>query len=429
MTRKKLWIKPIIEQLTDIWIYIGCFVALFAVGYYAQLIKYYPTNFHLGQWDASLYEDIAFNGYYHDPINRRTTIAFFPGFPYLWRLLHLSKLQISAFNFTLYFTSFIWLSKTFSFQKIHRLLFLSVPSTIFYFLPYSESLFFLSSTIILIALKKHNYKLFLIGLAASSWVRSVGIVFLPALILIYLMSQNTNKAIGKKQLIGGIIVIVLNTFLVFYFQYVETNEWFVFFEAQSFFGRNFSFPKFPLTTIEGTSILWLDGFALLLSNYAIIVLCILIIKKIKNKLFAVDNSFILSIAYLSIIGFIGIFYGGVTRLNNGTSLWSLNRFIFSTPFFMVFISQIPKDIIKKSSNFAFFALIFTLFELGLYKKNVQHTYYYQTLVYFMISSIYYIITYYVALEKKIFFLKTIFFINILISIYLFDRFLSGLWVA
>jgi hypothetical protein len=429
MTRKILWIKPIMEQLTEIWIYVGCFAVLFLIGYYAQLVRHYPTNLSLGQWDVSLYEDIALNGYYHDTLNRRTTVSFFPGFPYLWRLLHLSKQQISTFNFTLYCASFIWLSKAFNFQKIHRLLFLSVPSAIFYFLPYSESLFFLSSTIILIALKKHNYKLFLIGLAASCWVRSVGVIFLPGLILTYFMSQNTNKTFGIKQLIGGIILIILTTLLVFYFQYVETNEWFVFFEAQSFFGRNFSFPKFPLTTIEGTSILWLDGFALLLSNYAIIVLCILFSKKIKNKLFAVDNSLILSIAYLSIIGIIGIFYGGITLFNNGTSLWSLNRFIFSTPFFMIFISQIPKDIIKKNSKLAFFSLIFTLLELGLYKKNVQHTYYYHTLIYFIISSIYYVITYYVALEKKLFLLKFIFITNIVVSVYLFDRFLSSLWVA
>lgn len=108
------------------------------------------------QFDAVHYYKIVHLGYDH----KRS--AFFPFFPWIWRVLG-GNISIGIVTNILIFSfSFAILNQIFQWDYWQKILFLSIPSSIFYFLPYSESIFALSSILLLYAIiHKKNYLIIL----------------------------------------------------------------------------------------------------------------------------------------------------------------------------------------------------------------------------------------------------------------------------
>src|SRR5690606_15706247 len=113
-----------------------------------------PNENNLLNYDAKWYHSIATEGYRY--IQGMCNIAFFPLFPLVWKTLKVSEATISLFNFCVFAGAFVWLFKSGKFSIWSLLFMLTLPSTIFFALPYSEAVFFLSGAMILVGLHKNS---------------------------------------------------------------------------------------------------------------------------------------------------------------------------------------------------------------------------------------------------------------------------------
>jgi len=142
----------------------------------------------MANWDGVWYERIVTSGYYYDPA-KHSSIAFFPGFPLLGRLVQIttgldavmSLLLVSHLCYLLLFVAVpIYLqdrdpSGEWGDSTILALLFW--PMTIFFRFAYTESLFVLLMVLVLMG-NHRKWPLILVAVIAGSatGVRSVGVV-------------------------------------------------------------------------------------------------------------------------------------------------------------------------------------------------------------------------------------------------------------
>ena len=98
--------------------------------------------------------------------------------------------------------------------------------------------------------------------------------------------------------------------------------------------------KMPITTLSEDKVLGLDSLALFIGLIAIMYFLWFLLYKIITKLnrnflsVQMDKSVVFSLLYLSAITILDTFYTSNLR---GTNIWSMNRHLLSTPFFVVFL--------------------------------------------------------------------------------------------
>lgn len=328
-------------------------------------IKQLPNNSNITQWDAGIYQDIKFNGYNIDIDEKSGNTGFFPLFPYVWKISNLSSIGIAIFNLSLFFFCMQWLMKIFAIPNKIVLIYLSIPSLIFFFVPYSESLFFLSSTLILVGWKKQSYWLIIFGCIISCISRPSFLYFIPTIIFIifYLWKENqlsrNNKLILLLTLFAIIIGFSINLFLYDKF----TGESFAFFQMRRD-GNSFSLPVFPLTTWRGAKLLWLDGTALIICMATSITCLGLLLSKYFKKIEAVKEiTTLFSLGFISVI-IIHILFFNIKDPSGGTSLLGLNRFVFATPFFLLTLNHYWKPMME-NVQYKYSTLLLILIGLGI----------------------------------------------------------------
>lgn len=329
-------------------------------------IMQFPNSQNLIQWDAGWYFSIVQNGYQFIA-NAQCNVAFFPMFPMVWKLGGFSVVAISLFNIMCFIAGILVLSKTYNFTNQEFLIALSFPSLFFCFVPYSEAIFFLSTSILLLGFNKQSKKLIFLGLLLTGLCRSTSMLFFPAFLFVELATiyPERNFKIAAKNILQYTAIAALSIFLVAIIQYCYTGRWFDFLFVQKFWNKAWQMPKLPLTTWGGSRLLWLDGVALLFGLGALVLAGWYIINLFKKKLLITDKSVLFSMAYLITISGITLLYS-VT--GEQTSIYSLNRYIIATPFltaFVVFISRIFFGSRKVLIGFSAGLIIFTTFLFGL----------------------------------------------------------------
>jgi len=293
--------------------------------------------FLLKQWDACWYADIAEHGYRFSALQQSNT-AFFPLFPYIWKLLW--KLTgtgitgICIYNLSMFTAGMLILKKAFNFSWAYFLLFASVPSNMFIYVPYSEATFFFFSSLILAGLKTQRTQLLVTGLFFASLARPSAAFFIPAIILMELLHFG-NRRDFVKRLLCYCAAPVTAILLIFLFQYRSTGVWLAFFKDGR--SRVAHLPEFPLTTWEGLKNLWLDGLALFFGILAAVVLVVLLVRKLRSPATVhPEKALVFSLVYAA-MAVITILLFGVRDAEGGSSLLSLNRFVMATPYFTVIL--------------------------------------------------------------------------------------------
>jgi hypothetical protein len=310
---------------------------------------------HFLNWDAVHYQWIKENGY------EGFRIAFFPLFPFLWKILGVGVYGMVAVNFVVFLVSFYYLQKSFHFSSKEVLLFLTIPSGLFYFLPYSEALFFASCTLLLVGVRKNMYFLVLVALLFCTLSRPAFSVLIPALFIMEIISEGAMK-VKIFRMLGYTLVVLVGIGAVGLLQYCHTGEWFQFFSVQKQWGNQLQLPTFPLRSWGGNMITRLDGCALLAGfiSGGILFLYLLGIRIGKKKVFS--RELVLSLGYV----------GGITLsvlLFRGGSLFSLNRFVFAAPFFLVVLHFFLGQSFRFKSKqlvYLFILLLFYWFAFGSY---------------------------------------------------------------
>ncbi len=280
---------------------------------------------NLLQFDAELYSKIKTEGY-----SDFWLCAFFPAFPYLWKILSVSTIGISIVNSIIFIVSSSALAYTYKLNWKRQLFFLSIPSLIFMFVPYTESLFFACGTILLIGLKNNKTHFVLLGLLLGSLVRPTTFVFIPAILGAYFFAENDLKKTITKSLLP-ILTLVIGLFITISVHYSFTKKWFVFFEAQKMWKNFLHFPHLPLTSWGGDACVRYDASALTIALICGGFIFYSIFKKTKMQT-SLTKDFSFSILYIF----------GTTLLilaYRDGNLYSLNRFIYAVPFIMVALNH------------------------------------------------------------------------------------------
>jgi hypothetical protein len=365
-------------------------------------------------WDAGQYYRIVYEGY------SSYRVAFFPFFPFVWKVLGCGIYGITLFNAVVFISSTALLATVFNFFAKELLLMISFPSLIFMFLPYSEAIFFFSSVIVLVGIKKQYNWVVFIGMLLASSTRPVVYVFIPAIIvLLFLLKSKQSR---MRKILFYILPVLLGLAIVLYIQYINTHDWFAFFHSQKTGWNNyFRLPKFKLTSWGGDNIVRFDGSAFWVGMLSTIALGYIFLKKLNTSesIEPKMEAILFSALYLAGICWLVLF----TR---GGSLFSLNRFVFATPFFFVVFSPFIKKTWKaKEYTFIFFLLNIFWLLFGSYVHIQEMLKYFALSVFLMLflfisNSNKYIsgITYVICLLG-----------NITLQIYCYYYFLNGGWIA
>ncbi len=375
-----------------------------------------PAEVELSVFDADHYISIKDTGYHFNP-SRQSNVAFFPAFPYLWKITGLNATGISLLNIVIFSLSFSILARKFSFTWQEQLLLLSVPSMFFMYVPYSEALFFALCVLLLLSLEKSNNPVTVAGgFFLTSITRSAANIFLPAILLTEWIDNRFRK---WQNIIFYSLACLAGIALVAYIQYWQTGYAFGFIQTQQYWEHKLQWPKLRFTSWG--QYVWLDAAAFLFG-----VICMYISAEIVLKFRRNFNDFTKSKALVfSVLCIAGLTF--LSLIMKGGSFFSLNRYIFPSAFFciaFVFMLRLARAGFKTLGYiFLVLVLFFTLFHFFVHISLI--------LKYIILSL--YLCMYFLLNHKNAGLSKSIFWLlyicNCILQVYLANEFLDEEWVG
>ncbi len=411
-------------------IHAGVLISIYTLLYLAGVVDFTPSEDLLNQWDAGWYKSILELGYQFQKEEQSNT-GFFPLFPLTWGLTGLSNVGISILNFLFFFIGISLIGKTIIKLDTKVLFFsLSMPSLFFMFVPYSEALFFLTASLYLLGNHYSNNYLKAIALLLSSLARPTIFFFLPAIIFSEFLSSDKNLT-KVKSIIGLSFIILLGTILSFYVVGYNSGNFFAYSDSQiNNWDHSFSLPSLPLTTWRGYRILWLDFFGLWVVISALIGSIVYFVKFLQNKAGQIINkNLLLSLSYLSMILVYVLFFHPKEESTGLTSILSLNRYVFCSPFVFYLIYYFYKTKNLRVGFILLFSLLVCLLLIGIPYMNIAGLNYSESLV-FGLGIVFFIVLQVSpsVLKNKLCYYG-LYLINCGLQVYLFQSFLKGNWIG
>ncbi len=200
-----------------------------------------PAEMNYYRWDVKFYKQIRDHSYLNQqPVDERwqpgdsRIYAFFPLFPWVWKLSGLSSAGIGVLNYVFFVVSLLILQSLFMKSREGRTLFflaaLLLPVTVVYHMPYTEAVFMLCFSLAVYGLMKNRYWLVFIALFCWGATRpAMGVALIAFLSLdmyAWLKHRRFKKLIAD--LFRKVIPAALGTLLVAVLQYNYTGKWFIF---------------------------------------------------------------------------------------------------------------------------------------------------------------------------------------------------------
>ena len=285
--------------------------------------------------DANHFRYIQLEGY----IPKK--VAFFPLAPYLWRALGLGVGGILALHGILYTVSALLLARSFQMTRKTFALGATLPLVFFLIFPYSECVFFLCGTIVLLGMKKDSLLLVLLGLFLSTLCRPAYSVFFPSLILVEILRGRFGTQ-SLLRLLAYAAVMALGTFIVSWLQWLDTGEWFRFVSVQREWNTYLQVPTLPFRTWGSQPALILDATSLAIGVSAMVYMTVHLMKRFRSPDHKLPPAIAFSFSYLAGITLLVLLF-------KGGWLFSLNRYILAAPFTWIALHHIltqPKHSLK-----------------------------------------------------------------------------------
>lgn len=374
----------------------------------------WPHSSSLISGDAEHYQWIAKHGY------ASFRQAFFPLLPLIWRILSLDVLGVSLLNSALYLSSLVYLAWLLRVDSKALLVWMTVPSAIFYFAPYTEALFFLGACLVISNFRYRSRSALIIGLLICTLSRPAFTTLLPSLLLVSLIYSSDLRSFFKDA-VTYVLVSAIGVFIVSVIQHHYTGEWFGFYTAQQGWGNELRFPEFPLSTWGGQDVVRLDAVAFLFGMVAMIYLIRILWSRYREQVATIPPEVILSCSALASISILTLFF-------RGGEVFSLNRFVFSTPFALVLIDHLFKirsPLGAKQYVLIFFSLICYFLLFGAYVHI-------QVMLKFAGLALYLLLFIYMIGKDgpgKTWLFRAWILAAFLIQLYFSLKFLNGEWVA
>ena len=404
-------------------------IAIYALAYQLGYIEILPNTKNLILWDANYYNSIRLRGYEYIHM-QGCNAGFFPLFAMLWWLIGDSAVWVSIINIAILIVALRYLVQWFQPNKWEVLLVLSLPPMLFFYVPYSESLFFFFSTLILIGLKQSNNYLVAFAIFFASLTRPSFLFFVPAFGCLFLIEVNRDNwwPLLKKYFIYYAIPTILALAVLIIVQKLQTDTWFAYFRAQrNVWSRHIRFPRLPYGTLEGRALLWIEAISFWL-GMIVIILSTDVAKqffKARDELLKrYDRTYLFSLIYLLMSFFSILFFNPIWEINR-TLLNGINRYMFANPFIFVFLWKVCTYVdIKKMHLQWLFPFSFVVWLMvDFYYLDVWGVPYFLGITTYLFLMVYY----FKNRNQPLFYL--LFLINACAQIYLFQRFINNLWVG
>ena len=408
--------KTVINLTLHVIIVVGSYFILFNL----KIFNLLPDNTNLLNWDASFHHSIMAEGYQYIAFTG-CNLAFFPLFPMIWKLIGLSPMGISIFNSLIFLAGLSWLLRKEQISSVMQLLLISIPSFIFFALPYSESIFFLFTTMVIIGYRNNNQLLRNIGFLGASVVKSASIVLMPAIIICEFMSARERKF--NERLSHSMIWSALSSFagllIAACIQGMQTGKWFYFLEMQQYWGRHWILPELPLySPIAYDAISFMMGVIAIYLSAKYFYGAMISLQASVRMLFP-DKAVIFSLLYLSATTVLDTFF---TYNNGGANIWSINRHFLCTPFVIVMIIWLVRDFSPSKTEWILMLLL-TL--SGIYFTRI-----YQSPLYLLSYVLFFTTLTVLKMDKGYAkYLIIIYLFNAFIQLQYYHGFLSGNWIG
>ena len=400
------------------------------------------TNGNFFHWDAAIYQCISERMYTPEKAcfgNVRA--AFFPLFPLVWKLSCSSSIGISMINYFLFVISIaflvvVLLKSTIADQLMVYAVLITLPSSIIYYIPYSEALFMFTMIMSITGILKRNYWLFFTGSFLMAMVRPATVFIIIAIVLadciVYLNNKNFRSLI--KEIFFKSMPFVIGYFFAIFIQYLSSGTWTAIFEAHKYWMGG-------MKLIRGISDWSFIGFGL--SSFALLFVCLpaisfllylLINRKRKSasnfiqKLKNYDFEYIFLISVFYLIGIVVY-----TLLTSGGNLHSFFRFILASPPFYIALLFFLNSIYKKPVKMIIVAFILLNVLLILFFNTVEYggariQFSYFGLYMFIAASFFLITRKTISRPLQIGITLMIIILQTIWNAYLFNAFLSDGWI-
>lgn len=303
------------------------------------------SNDNIKTWDASIYKCISERWYkIEDACYGQVRAAFFPLFPFLWKITGSSAIGISLINYFIFIVSIALLvvyllNGSFKNKLIIFTVLITLPSTVIYYIPYTEALFLLTMTIAAIGLLKNRYGLYFAGFLLMAMVRPATVFVLLAILAIEMLGLFRNRQFKPflKSSFLKAIPFLIGYSISFLIQTISSGTLTAMIEAQKHWaGEIQSIAGISDWSVEGFG---LSVFAIFFVSIPALLFLFYSFVNIKNsKPFLLEKAeftaeaylFFISIAYLT-----GIFV--FTLITSGGNLHSYFRFTLASPLFYIAI--------------------------------------------------------------------------------------------
>lgn len=419
------YFKGILTLIVILVSYISTYFILYIIGFVTEI----PTDINVLNWDGSWYNSIVTEGYYLD-LENQCNSGFFPGFPYLWKLIGASPLVISFINGILFIVALLVLKKLTKSSWKSFLVLLTLPSSFFFFLPYSEALFYFFGAFFINAWLNKSTTLIITFAILMSLIRPVFFFLIPAFVALNLFYQD--KIILKKS-IASIFALLIGAGLGFIVIGYETGDFFAYSKSQvNQWNHEFKLPSFPLTTWRGYRVLWLDALALFVSITALFFLIkSFFFRKLKKLPFNLSQLEVIGLSYLIMILIYVLFFHPVEE--GRTTILSVNRYVFCNPFLHYILLKRIQNITFKLNVFLLpvFTGLIVLLLFGFPFYTIIGLDYKLSIIFGLGLFFYMLFQSLIVYNFKYFnyYIAIIIVSNVLLQLYLYNSFLKANWIG
>lgn len=268
--------------------------------------------------------------------------AFFPLFPLMWRLTNSSPIAITLINYVIFILSIsllvLHLLKEDKWKMLMTFgILITLPSTIIYYIPYTEALFLLTMTIAAIGILKNKYWIYFISFFLMAMVRPATIFVLIAIFatetFIFFRHKQITALIKNSFLMA--LPFLLGYFFSLLIQYIYSGSWTSFINAtKAWSGKIQKLSAIADWSVEGFG---MNSFAVFFVTVPATIFLVYLIFNLNNKkIFSMklpekygqNYLLLISTCYLAAI-FV------FTLVTSGGNLHSFFRFTLTSPFFYI----------------------------------------------------------------------------------------------
>lgn len=386
---------------------------------------------NLIRWDAVHYLFIRDN-HYDQSKTGDYIFAFFPLFPLIWEISHLSNIGIGIFNFLLFIAGLILLFQALNIDLskkenlVKYSVLVSLPGAVVFFIPYTESVFFFTLSLAFYGMMKNRYLLYFTGMLLCSMTRPAAVIIGMAILSKDIYNYVTTKEYYAfpKKIFLNILPLVIGTLIISLVQYkFDPTQFFHFYHVNKYWDHQLQIPKnLRDWSQEGYSM----NIALL---FLLVPLLLFLLAKnlfIKTeKLFSRNDLFNFSVFYLlGATFFILLFQGG--------NLHGLFRYVMCTPFFIVLcllgLERIKETTVNEKQALFFFTFFPALFTYSF--SSYLSAWEFYSFGFFVVFLNFIFLFYIRSFERvsSLLLAAVVVFLNVLWNVYMLNCYLNDGWI-